>query len=60
MLLSVFWRWETAMTNTIAEGGINSDVREVTMTAPEKEKTVAEMTGTRGEHFTHLFYSGVV
>lgn len=50
----MLWRWETAMTNTIAGGGTNSDEREVTMTAPEKEKTVAEMTGMRGELKLHF------
>lgn len=37
------------MTSTIAGEGTNSDGREVTMTAQEREKTDAEMTGTTGK-----------
>ena len=35
--------------STIAGEGTNSDGREVTMTAQEREKTDAEMTGTTGK-----------
>ena len=43
------WRWETAMMNTTEGEGTSSGEREVTMTAQEKERTDAEMTGMTGK-----------